>query len=76
MSKTIQVRDVPDEIHAELRARAAAAGTSLSDYVLGELDRVARRSANREVLLQAAHRDWSVERTTIGELLDEARSER
>ena len=40
MAKTIQVRDVPEDVHAELRARAAAAGTSLSDYVLGELERV------------------------------------
>ena len=41
MGKTIQVRDVPEEIHAELRSRAAAAGTSLSDYLLEELQRVA-----------------------------------
>lgn len=76
MAKTIQVRDVPDDIHAELRARAAAAGTSLSDYVLGELERVARRSSNAEVLLRAAQRDWSVSRVTTRAILDEARAER
>lgn len=76
MGKTIQVRDVPEDIHAELRARAAAAGTSLSDYVLGELERVTRRSRNAEVLLRAAHRDWSVPNVTTQELLDEARAER
>jgi len=76
MSKTIQVRDVPDDVHAELRARAAAAGTSLSDYVLGELERVARRSSNAEVLLRAAQRDWSVPRRTTRALLDEARTSR
>jgi len=76
VSKTIQVRDVPDDVHAELRMRAAAAGTSLSDYVLGELERVARRSANAEVLLRAAQRDWAVSRVTVRELLDEARAER
>lgn len=74
--KTIQVRDVPDEIHAELRARAAAAGTSLSDYLLGELERVARRSRNAEVLLRAAQRDWAVSRVGTRQLLDEARAER
>lgn len=74
--KTIQVRDVPDEIHAELRARAAAAGTSLSDYLLGELERVARRSRNAEVLLRAAQRDWAVSRVETRQLLDEARAER
>lgn len=74
--KTIQVREVPDEVHAELRSRAAAAGTSLSDYVLGELERVARRSSNAEVLLRAAQRDWSVSRVETRQLLDEARAER
>lgn len=76
MGKTIQVRDVPEEIHAELRSRAAAAGTSLSDYVLDELERVARRSTNAEVLLRAAQRDWSVKRVTYAGLLDEGRSQR
>jgi plasmid stability protein len=76
VTKTIQVRDVPDDVHTELRARAAAAGTSLSDYVRSELERVARRSNNAEVLLRAAQRDWSVTRVATRELLDEARAER
>ncbi len=76
MAKTIQVRDVPDDIHAELRTRAAEAGTSLSDYVLDELERVARRSSNAEVVLRAAHRDWSVTKATYAQILDEARAER
>jgi len=32
--KMIQVRNVPDEIHRELKIRAARKGVSLSDYVL------------------------------------------
>lgn len=76
MAKTIQVRDVPEHVHAELRTRAAAAGTSLSAYVLGELERATRRSDNAEVLLRAAQRDWSVRRVVTRELLDEARAER
>lgn len=76
MAKTIQVRDVPDDVHAELRSRAAAAGTSLSEYVLRELEHVAQRSDNAEVLLRAAQRDWSVSRVTTREILDAARAER
>ncbi len=38
----IQIRDVPEDVHRTLKARAAAQGTSLSDYVLGEVTRVAR----------------------------------
>ena len=29
----IQVRNVPDDVHRELKARAARQGTTLSDYV-------------------------------------------
>jgi hypothetical protein len=38
MSKMIQIRNVPDELHRELKVRAAEQGLSLSDYVLGELE--------------------------------------
>ena len=37
MSKMIQIRHVPDELHAKLKARAAAAGMTLTDYLLSEL---------------------------------------
>ena len=45
--KTIQVRNVPDATHAELRVRAAAAGMSLSDFILAELDRVCSKATDR-----------------------------
>jgi plasmid stability protein len=57
--KTIQIRNVPDDVHGELRARAAASGSSLSDYALAELTRVARRPRVADVLERAAARaDW------------------
>jgi plasmid stability protein len=37
MSKMIQIRHVPDELHAKLKARAAAAGMTLTDYLLSEM---------------------------------------
>nr|WP_041241566.1 hypothetical protein [Geodermatophilus obscurus] len=54
MSKMLQVRNVPDDLHAELRRRAAEAGMSLSDYVLRELRRVAERSPMAEVFARSA----------------------
>lgn len=60
MTKTIQIRGVPDEVHRELRSRAALAGTSLSDYLLGEMTRVASHSRVAEVLKRAEERDWGV----------------
>jgi plasmid stability protein len=56
MSRTIQVRNVPDDVHRELRARAAEAGQSLSDYLLGELTRVAERPPVADVLARAGSR--------------------
>ena len=56
MSRTVQIRDVPDDVHRELRARAAAAGLSLSAYLLAELTRVAERPPVADVLARAAAR--------------------
>jgi plasmid stability protein len=43
MSTMIQIRNVPDELHRELKSRAALAGMSLSDYLLAEIRQVAER---------------------------------
>jgi plasmid stability protein len=43
MPTMIQIRNVPDGLHRRLKARAALAGMSLSDYLLGEIRRVAER---------------------------------
>lgn len=56
MTKMLQVRDVPDDVHAELRARAAAAGMSLSDFALKELSRIVRRPPLADLLDRAAAR--------------------
>ena len=40
MSKMIQIRHVPERLHRRLKARAAAAGMSLSDFLRLELERV------------------------------------
>jgi antitoxin FitA len=42
MSKMIQVRNVPDEMHRELKMRAAAEGISLSDLIKRELGMTSR----------------------------------
>ncbi|MGL5824500.1 MAG: FitA-like ribbon-helix-helix domain-containing protein [Nocardioides sp.] len=57
MAKMLQVRDVPDDVHAELRRRAAAAGMSLSDFTRLELARLARRPSLADLLDRAARRD-------------------
>jgi len=43
MSHVIQLRNVPDALHRALKARAAMAGMSLSDYLLAEIREIAQR---------------------------------
>jgi plasmid stability protein len=50
MSKIIQVRDVPEQVHITLKARAAREGMSLSDFITRELERTAERPTMREWL--------------------------
>lgn len=63
--KTIQIRNVPDDVHRELRTRAAASGRSLSDYLLEELIRVADRPTVADVLARAGGRSGGPTREQI-----------
>lgn len=47
---TVTIRDLPDDVHACLRARAAASGKSLQQYLLAELDRLAKTPTMEEML--------------------------
>jgi len=50
MGKMIQIRNVPEALHRKLKARAAEAGMSLSDYLLREVRKVAERPTMEELL--------------------------
>lgn len=50
MAKMIQVRNVPDSIHRALKAKAALAGKSLSDWILEELEALAVLPSEEELL--------------------------
>jgi len=49
MPKMIQLRNVPDALHRSLKARAAMAGMSLSDYLLAEIKEIAERPTLAEL---------------------------
>jgi len=49
MGKLVQVRDVPEDVHRTLKARAAQSGTSLSEYLRAELARIAALPSPEEV---------------------------
>lgn len=46
----VQIRDVPDDVHRTLKARAAREGMSLSDFIKRELERTAERPSVQEWL--------------------------
>jgi antitoxin FitA len=50
MGKMIQLRNVPDDLHRKLKARAAMAGMSLSDYLLQEIRKTAERPTVEELI--------------------------
>lgn len=57
MSKMIQLRNVPDDLHRKLKARAALEGLSLSDYLIGEARRLAERPTVTELRERLRQRD-------------------
>ncbi len=56
MSHSIRIRNVPDDLHRTLRARAAAAGLSLSGYLIADITRLAKRPPVADVILRAESR--------------------
>ena len=56
MPKTIQVRDVPDDVHHRLTVRAAEQRLSLSELARAELIELARRPTMAEMLERLAQR--------------------
>lgn len=56
MTTMIQIRNVPDDLHRRLKARAALAGMSLSDYLLKEIREVAERPTMEELRARLARR--------------------
>lgn len=56
MGILVQIRDVPEDVHHTLKARAAMTGVSLSEYVRGVLARTASRPTPSELAARIAAR--------------------
>src|SRR4051812_31611486 len=56
MPTMIQLRHVPDDLHRKLKARAALAGMSLSDYLVREIRDIAERPTMAELRARLARR--------------------
>ena len=66
MAKMIQIRHVPDALHKRLRARAALAGMTLSDYLRQELERTAAQLTPAELRSPGARRPHGAPRGARG----------
>ena len=54
MATMIQIRNVPDRLHRRLKARAALAGMSLSEYLLRQIRTIAEQPTQEEMLERLA----------------------
>jgi antitoxin FitA len=57
MAKMIQLRHVPDGLHRQLKARAAMAGLSLSDFLVREVRKIAEQPTPEEMAERLRQRE-------------------
>jgi antitoxin FitA len=76
MARMLQVRNVPDDVHARLKERAKAAGMSMSEYVLRELKELADKPSLDEIWRRAEARDSSVTLADAAQLIRDERDAR
>lgn len=69
MSVMVQIRNVPDELHRKLKARAALAGMSISEYLLREIERSLKRPTREELLQRLQSRDRVELRESVAEAI-------
>ncbi|HWC11141.1 MAG TPA: ribbon-helix-helix protein, CopG family [Acidimicrobiales bacterium] len=75
MPKTIQIRDLDDDLYEALRRRAAAAGLSVPELLRREATRLAARPTVQEWLTRTNRRPSRIERAEVLAALDESRGE-
>jgi antitoxin FitA len=68
MGRMVQIKDVPDDVHRILKARAALAGLTLTEYARRSLEEAARRPSREELVAELA----SIEPVATGESAAEA----
>jgi len=73
MPKTVQIRDIDDEVYASLKRHAAAAGTTVPELLRREASRLASRPSLEDWLARTRRRSSSVTSAQVLEALDEGR---
>ena len=75
MSKTVQIRDIDDDIYAALSRRAADAGLTVPELLRREVARLASRPSVNEWLERTRRRPSTISRAEVVEALEEIRGE-
>ena len=75
MPKTIQIRDLDDDVYAALVRRAAESGISVPDLLRREAARLASRPSLEEWLERTRRRPSEISRAEVIEALDELRGD-
>ncbi len=73
MPKTVQIRDIDDDVYAALSRRAVEAGLTVPDLLRREAGRLASRPTVEEWLARTDRRATTISRTEVLEALDELR---
>jgi antitoxin FitA len=76
MSKMIQIRNVPENVHRTLKIRAAREGMTLSDLIKRELAQAAERPSVQEWLEQVKQVKPISAKLTPAQLIRELRNSR
>ena len=76
MSTLVQIRNVPRDLHRRLKARAAMAGMSMSEYALRELRKALERPTREEILERLASRPVRRLKTSAADVIRAERDSR
>ncbi len=75
MPKTVQIRDIDDDVYAALARRAADAGLTVPELLRREVGRLASRPSVDEWLERTRRRPSTISRTDIVQALEEIRGD-
>lgn len=73
---SIQVKNVPPEIHEALQKRARLAGKSMQEFLLGELELISRQAVVEGIFDEARRSGVSLEPGQVRQWILEAREDR
>ena len=76
MAKMVQIRNVPDAVHRQIKARAALAGMSLSEYLLREIREILEKPATEELLRRLDSQSRVKLSSSVVEIIREERDKR